>query len=300
MTRRDGQLELVDVAGVDVAAWNPRRRTQRWGGRSLLARPLDNFGDLLGPIVVRELVAQLGLGRAAHGSGERRRLLAVGSILHFARSGDVVWGSGLNAKAPDIADRLDVRGVRGPRTAERVPGVPVTGDPALLLGGLRPELVVPPGRRSGVVVVPNLNELAELRDRTGVVNPRAPLAAVVRRIASSELVVGSSLHGIVVAEALGVPARAVRSIAEPAFKYDDHYLATGRDPVDVVAGSVEEAVERGGAPAPAWDPEALLTTFPADLWGGEVDASRLASIGRRTREAAEGSRHDPRTGVTRG
>lgn len=264
MTRRDGQLELVDVAGVDVAAWNPIRATGRWGTPALRARPIGNFGDLLGPILVRELVTRLGLGRAR----ARRRLLAVGSVLHLARPGDVVWGAGRNAKAGEAAGDLDVRAVRGPRTAEAYPGVVAGGDPALLLAGLRPEFVVPRERRQGVAIVPNLNELAAVRDRRGVVNPRSPLRHVLRRIAGSELVVGSSLHGIVVAEALGVPARAVRSIAEPALKYEDHYLATGRDPAAAIAHSVAEAIERGGAPPPVWDPEPLLAAFPADLWAG--------------------------------
>jgi len=296
MMRRDGQLELFDVAGVDVAAWNPVRRTGRWGRPSALARPVRNFGDLLGPVVVRELVAQLGLGPA----GQRRRLLAIGSVLHFGRPGDVVWGAGRNAKAADEVEGLDVRAVRGPRTAAGHPGVLAGGDPALLLGGLRPELVVPPEHRSGVAIVPNLNELVGMRRHRGVVNPRAPLARVLRRLASSELVVGSSLHGIVVAEALGVPARAVRSAAEPALKYEDHYLATGRDPDEVVATSVEEAIERGGAPAPVWDAMPLLEAFPVDLWRGEADPSALAAIAWRTREAAGDWRSDPRTGVTRG
>lgn len=296
MTRRDGQLELVDVAGVDVAAWNPVRSTGRWGRHALIPRPVRNFGDLLGPVIVRELVAQLGLGEAT----QRRRLLAVGSVLHFGRPGDVVWGAGRNAKAGPPPEGLDVRAVRGPRTADDYPGAVIGGDPALLLGGLRPDLLVAPNRRSGVAVVPNLNELAHVRDRRAVLSPRAPLGRVLRTIARSELVVGSSLHGVIVAEALGVPARAVRAQAEPAFKYEDYYLATGRDPHDVVAGSVEEAIERGGAPPPVWDPLPLLDAFPAELWVGDVDPAGVERIAARTREAAGHSRRDPRTGVTAG
>lgn len=296
MTRRDGQLELVDVAGVDVAAWNPVRGSNRWGRHTLAARPVRNFGDLLGPVIVRELVAQLGLGSAA----ERRRLLAVGSVMHFGRPGDVVWGAGRNVKAGAASPGLEVRAVRGPRTAADYPGAVVGGDPALLLGGLRPDLLVPPRRRAGVIVVPNLNELAAVRDRRGVVSPRAPLDRVVRTIARSSLVIGSSLHGVIVAEALGVPARAVRAVTEPAFKYQDYYLATGRDPDEVVAGSVEEARERGGAAAPLWDPEPLLSAFPTDLWGGATAPGAVELIARRTREAAGHSRRDPRTGVTAG
>lgn len=296
MTRRDGQLELVDVAGVDVAAWNPVRSSGRWGRHALVARAVRNFGDLLGPVIVRELVEQLGLAAAV----ERRRLLAVGSVLHFGRPGDVVWGSGRNVKAGPPSPRLDVRAVRGPRTGADYPRAVVGGDPALLLGGLRPDLVVDPARRSGVTVVPNLNELVHVRDRRGILSPRAPLGHVLRRIARSTLVVGSSLHGVIVAEALGVPARAVRAVTEPGFKYEDYYLATGRDPSEVVAGSVEEARERGGAPAPEWDPHPLVSTFPADLWGGDPDPAAVERIAARTREAAGHSRRDPRTGVTTG
>lgn len=294
MTRRDGQLELVDVAGVDVAAWNPVRSSNRWGRHTLVARPVRNFGDLLGPVIVRELVAQLGLGPAA----QRARLLAVGSVLHFGRPGDVVWGAGRNAKAGPPPVGLDVRSVRGPRTAVDYPEAVIGGDPALLLGGLRPDLRADPARRSGVAIVPNLNELTQVRDRRGVISPRAPLGRVLRRIARSELVVGSSLHGIIVAEALGVPARAVRAVAEPAFKYEDYYLATGRDPDEVVARSVAEALARRGTPPPVWDPAPLLTAFPVELWGGDPDAGALERIAERTREAAGHSRRDPRTGVT--
>jgi pyruvyltransferase len=297
MTRRDGQLELVDVAGVDVAAWNPVRDTGRWGRRALVARPLGNFGDLLGPLIVRELVAQLGLGAAL---APGRRLLAVGSVLHFGRPGDVVWGAGRNAKADPPPAGLDVRAVRGPRTAVDYPDAVVGGDPALLLGGLRPDLLVDPAARSGVAVVPNLNELGQVRDRRGVLSPRAPLARVLRTIARSTLVVGSSLHGVIVAEALGVPARAVRAVAEPALKYEDYYLATGRDPDEVVAASVEEALERGGAPAPEWDPVPLLAAFPTELWAGVPATGAVERIAQRTREAAGHSRRDPRTGVAVG
>jgi pyruvyltransferase len=294
VTRRDGQLELVDVAGIDVAAWNPVRATGRWGRPSVIGRPLDNFGDLLGPVIVRELVRALGLGAALR----RQRLLAVGSILHFARPGDIVWGAGRNPKADSTSEGLQVFAVRGPRTAAGYPGAVVGGDPALLLGGLRPDLLVDPGRRSGVAVVPNLNELVHVRDRRGVVSPRAPLGRVLRALARSSLVVGSSLHGVIVAEALGVPARAVRATEEPAFKYEDYYLATGRDPDEVVAGSVEEAVERGGAAAPVWDPRPLLEAFPTPLWTGSPAPDGVDRIVQRTREAAGRSRHDPRTGVT--
>lgn len=277
-TPRDGQLALASIRGIEVGHWDPRRRTDTWGRPVRRARPVRNFGDLLGPLIVERLARRWSLPIAP----APRRLLTVGSILHFGRIGDVVWGSGLNPKAelPEfVAEGLDLRAVRGPRTRDLLdPAAVVGGDPALLLGALRPDLLVPADRRRGVVIVPNLNELTSVRDRAGVVNPRWPLRRVLRRIAGAELVVGSSLHGVIVAEALGVPARAVSSEAEQPFKYEDHYLATGRDPDSVIAGSLGEAIAMGGAPAPRWDPRPLLEAFPLDLWSEERAAPRSKDI----------------------
>ena len=281
MTRRTGQLALTNVRGVDVAHWDPRRRTSTWGAPRRYARPVRNFGDLLGPLIVRALVRELGLGTRA---GPNARLLAIGSVLHFAEVADVVWGAGVNAKAgTELAElpHIDFRAVRGPRThallAEHGLDAPrVFGDPALLLGAVMPHLVVSDERRRGISVVPNLNELAQLRSRSQVVNPRWPLRRVLHRIAASELVVGSSLHGIIVAESLGVPARAVRTSVEGTVKYEDYYLATGRDPDVVLAETSDEAIARGGAEPPRWDPRPLLTAFPAELWSGVPHLARLA------------------------
>ena len=67
-----------------------------------------------------------------------------------------------------------------------------------------------------------------------------------------ELVVSTSLHGIIFAEAFGVPARWVHDATLPSskegvFKYNDHLLSTGR-PANLYASSMEEAVRMGGMP----------------------------------------------------
>src|SRR5688500_13146478 len=57
----------------------------------------ENFGDYLSLVIVSKLLAKAGLSLmdATH---EQARLLAIGSILHFARTGDHIWGTGLNGK----------------------------------------------------------------------------------------------------------------------------------------------------------------------------------------------------------
>lgn len=260
---------------VDLIHWNPRRPLLRGrAGRFLPFGPrVDNFGDLLGPFVIEEMLRRRGLANSGRSQGSR--LLSVGSIMRLARNGDTVWGSGVNGKTIDQLkiEWLDVRAVRGPRTREilrarGIPVPPVFGDPALLLGVLwsRDEWYSDE-LSAAMCIVPNLNDWKNYDPKDPrVLDPRRPLDECLRRIASSEFVVGSSLHGIVVAEALGIPARLVRSASEPEFKYRDYYEGSGR--VEFApAATVDAAQAMGGAlPPTAWDPEPLMSAFPSDLW----------------------------------
>lgn len=260
---------------VEIVHWNPLRPVFRGRVGKLVPvkRQVGNFGDMLGPMIVERMRERLGLAVAV--GLPDRRLLSVGSILQYARNGDVVWGSGINGKVdPPWAaiDTLDIRAVRGPRTRARLLEhgftVPeVYGDPALLLPELYPELsdwALEP-KRYPVTVVPNLHDVAANAGRPNVVSPRAPVWRVLERIARSELVVGSSLHGIIVAESLGIPARLVAPARENLFKYRDYYESTGRDVVPL-ASTVDAAIAAGGAPGLRWDPAPLREAFPAELW----------------------------------
>ncbi|KQP21184.1 polysaccharide pyruvyl transferase family protein [Pseudorhodoferax sp. Leaf265] len=253
-----------DFSEVEVFSWSP-------------ASGHRNFGDHLARVVVTKMLADRG-----HVIEEAvlrpRRLMAIGSVIHFARTGDVVWGSGVNGKEMDPSahrySQLDVRAVRGPLTREflqaRGINVPeVYGDPALLLPLLFPGRFVPTAQRSHVVV-PNLHDMQILRDQ-GVADLVSPLESwnrCVARILEAELVVASSLHGLIIAEAYGIPARYVRlSDTEKLFKYDDYMRGTGRGGVEA-ASSIAQALEMGGQSAPVFDAQALLDAFPIDLWRG--------------------------------
>ncbi len=264
---------------VDVYSWNPRTTRARWIAADALkaaglARRVDNFGDLLGPVVVTEILDRLGYIDFTAAAGPSR-LLSVGSLLHAARDGDCIWGSGIWGYRRTVwanPASLDIRAVRGPLTGKYLHGlgarVPsVFGDPALLVGQLwdAGELRRDAPLRD-LVVVPHFRELGLLRrGQPAVVSPRAPLADVLSHIASSAFVVGSSLHAIVVAESLGIGARLVRSSAEPEAKYLDYYLGTGRSGYSA-ATSVRGAEALGPEPPPSWSATPLLNAFPIDLW----------------------------------
>jgi pyruvyltransferase len=273
-------------AGPTVFAWNPPKRRGRLSSRLLAHKRLNNFGDLLGPLIVGALLRehQLRPGRPSR----RHRLLSVGSVIHLARPGDTVWGSGINGKMPlraELLQSVDFRAVRGPMTRDALAhhGIEcpaIYGDPGLLVPTLLPELCgAAPLRSKEPLIVPNFNDYPEFEHLPNVLDPCSPVEVCVSRIAHSRLVVGSSLHGLIVAEAFGVAARGIISVAEHEFKYADYYHGTGR-PDFRLAANVEEAVDRGGESPPVWSPQALIDAFPIDLWtaqAGEGSQERRVS-----------------------
>ena len=88
----------------------------------------------------------------------------------------------------------------------------------------------------------------------------------VRAILQSRFVLSGSLHGLIIAEAFGIPARLLRlSDREALFKYQDYYLRTGRQACSPTR-SVAEGLAQGGEPPPLFNAQALLDAFPMDLW----------------------------------
>ena len=91
---------------------------------------------------------------------------------------------------------------------------------------------------------------------------------VINEILASEIVYTSSLHGIILAEAYGVPAVFFRGLPKyKDFKYLDYYFSTGRTGV-LLADSFEEALSFPVPPLPSLLglKENLLKSFPYDIW----------------------------------
>lgn len=91
---------------------------------------------------------------------------------------------------------------------------------------------------------------------------------VIDEIVSSKIVYTSSLHGIILAEAYGIPAVFYRSLPKyKDFKYYDYYYSTGRNDIHI-AESFEEALTMKPLPLPDLTKmrQDLLDSFPYDLW----------------------------------
>lgn len=231
---------------------------------------IKNFGDTLSIILV-EKITDSKIKKA--NVFQHPKVLGIGSILHFARDGDVIWGSGVNGKHLNPKDycfnKLDVRAVRGPLTRSFLQqlGIEVPeiyGDPALLLPYFFPEFKRNPIKK--YIVIPHISEIHFFANKHNVIMPTEPCIEVIKKILESELVISSSLHGIIVAEAFGIPARLLRVTEnEPLFKYTDYYLGTGRKSYQH-ASSIIQALEMGGESPPIIDLDPLIQAFPIELF----------------------------------
>jgi pyruvyltransferase len=239
----------------------------------------ENFGDYLSKIIIEKVAEVLNVDVNTKKINRYKifahshQLLAIGSIMHAAKNSATIWGSGINGKVLNYdlyPTNLDVRMVRGPLTrniliSKGISCPEIYGDPALLLSDFFKAGKVK--KKYEYILIPNKNEVALFESFSNCVSPLEDWKFIVNKILQSKLVISSSLHGVIVAEPYGIPARHFMSYSEPIFKYEDYYRGTGRDNFRF-AQSVNEAIELGGEPSP--DINKLKTlmykSFPKDIW----------------------------------
>ncbi len=248
----------------------------------------ENYGDALMTPLLRTLFDV----DPAYTSLSRAELIGVGSILdvYQRRKRRVsffgrrpwrtlhVWGSGFMFADADAVwpQKLSVHAVRGPLSQRKMalPDIAL-GDPAILL----PLIWQKPAEvRSKVAVVPHfatMNTFAEkytpiLPPDWTTVNLLDDTYKVTMQIASAEMVVSSSLHGLIVADAYGVPSIWIEphgKIKGDGFKFADHFAFVGRHDIkpETFERLLKEPERLKSATAGEILPqarEALLKAFP--------------------------------------
>jgi pyruvyltransferase len=180
-----------------------------------------NFGDELGPAIL----SRLGYDVERVDTIGEADVLACGSLLEHAatdaKPGAIVWGSGLMHGAPVDVSHLDVRAVRGRLTA-RACGLSdvVKCDP----GSLVPELWDRPRRpHIALGVVGHYVDKRAYPWADAQISASADVNEVIEFIGSCRRVASSSLHGLIVATAWGIPAVRLhhRGVAGGDFKWAD-------------------------------------------------------------------------------
>jgi hypothetical protein len=174
-----------------------------------------NIGDLITAPLVGQVLRRNTLWTE---DPSRPHLLAIGSILDRATRQSVVWGTG--AMHPDVGvgdpEPANVLAVRGKLTYEactraglRLNDIPL-GDPGMLIRRLLP--ASRPAIKHDLGIVPHYVDrsgpfVEHLRRQDGVaiLDVQGPPETFMQTMMSCKAIASTSLHGLIFAEALGIP-----------------------------------------------------------------------------------------------
>ncbi|MDR2274196.1 MAG: polysaccharide pyruvyl transferase family protein [Sphingobacterium sp.] len=240
----------------------------------------QNFGDVLSPRLVEELTGistQYKSWQPSHavriksliGKIVRLRfaelrtilwprqqsMIAVGSVIRWGNSRSLVWGSGfMNSDEPFGGGKIYA--VRGKLTSRKLvemgyPSCEVYGDPALLLPLWIPARTV---KKHKLGVIPHWKEVTTFQDKLdgnfNIIDLRTyDVERIVRAICDCEYILSTSLHGLIVAHAYGIPALWIKAgyIDTDGFKFRDYFSS-----VDIPFYEGFEQLEEIFATESAW------------------------------------------------
>ncbi|NMF88376.1 polysaccharide pyruvyl transferase family protein [Aromatoleum petrolei] len=248
-----------------------------------------NFGDYLSPLIV-EMAARKPVEYAPI---DKADMMAIGSIMNREQKAKRfflprrlhVWGSGTDAPERVFSARHHYHAVRGRLTREQIEagaglkGV-AQGDPGLLADRWwagRPK----PAKRFTLGFIPHyVDQAAPIVGHVGalpgvkVIDVYWPVEEVLRAVQECHFIVSSSMHGLIVSDAFGVPNRRIAisrgKISD--YKFADYYSAFGIDepaclsPEDILArvdGEFGALVGACGRPGIEAIKDNLLTVFPS-------------------------------------
>lgn len=240
-----------------------------------------NFGDAASPIVTEMLSGKKALP-LSHNLNVRRlpSYSVVGSVLQFqATSNTEIWGSGFITRERRFTWKpAKIHAVRGPLTRERclTQGVPcpeVYGDPAVILFDTFQS--IPHTSHYKIGIIPHYADAAHpavqrfmQNDNVKFIDVMRPPVEVARDVQQCDIIVSSSLHGLILADALHIPNRWLGvsdNVLKGGFKFQDYFASVARDeftPMDVSELSEARVVKEAHLRHTPFSRERLLERCP--------------------------------------
>ncbi len=184
---------------------------------------------------------------------ETHHHLCTGSILRWAHKNTTVWGSGFISSRDKIHEQPDIRAVRGPLSREKVLKLgfdcpKVYGDPALLY----PRFYKPQTKKKYKFgIIPHYIDqghpwLERYKNSHSVkiINIMDPtINTFVDEINECEVILSSSLHGLICADSYGIPSYWIelsKNVIGGGFKFIDYFKSVNRsdkNPIIIQEGS---------------------------------------------------------------
>jgi hypothetical protein len=198
-------------------------RVYWWNGQ-------NNYGDALTPVLLKHFAGI----EAKHVAPHEAELIVTGSII-----GDmpldwkgIVLGAGKMVASPDALSMADVRALRGPLTGS----APVYADPGLLAALLPHPKVVTTGHTVGVIPHYVDSWLADrwaatysTKGSTLLIDITQHPIDIITQASMCQEIVSSSLHGLILADSLGLPRRwePCSEVLGDGFKFRDYGASVG-------------------------------------------------------------------------
>jgi len=236
----------------------------------------SNFGDKLTPFMIPKLT-----GKKVVYSKELNKdvYVCIGSILHQLiklKFNPIVWGAGIIDPKYRIRPPKEIHAVRGPLTRDllekkhniRCPEV--YGDPAILLPSIYP-CKEPKRYKLGIIphVVDRSNPcLKGVDEDVCVINLADGIPSVISKIVSCEKTICSSLHGLIVSHAYGIPSAWVEfsnKVQGKGFKFRDYLETYGIKKYDAIKVVKKEDMKKVKYVLPEIDSKSLIDSAPFDL-----------------------------------
>jgi hypothetical protein len=192
---------------------------------------VPNYGDILTPYILSRLNIPY-----KYTPKERCDSLFIGSIAKLARPAVNIYGSGFIRKADPVCPTANWHFVRGPLTRQMVIDAggkcpEIYGDVALIL----PRLIPAEEKVFDVGYCPHGVENHLFPNNAHKIRMYHPdVANTTRQITKCKKIISSSLHGIIVAMAYGIPAAYVSmsdKLSGDGMKFVDFYRSVGLEPV---------------------------------------------------------------------
>jgi len=265
-----------------------------------------NFGDSLGPAIIKRIleylywpcsveeIPVLDVGTQNFEHPNNTCLFSVGSVLKHVRWNDHIWGTGSHGDDKNceqsIMGNVTVYATRGPHTASYLLrncniktllsqslssqyGFETMGDPGFLIPFIFPEYKYDSAATpKDYCVIPHYYDKPSRRNipKENKLNVQQSWQSMVENMLQCNYIVSSSLHGIILADAFGIPSARVWHARVGDFKFQDYYATfTGRSWNE--SHSVMEALEsKRHNIIPQKEREAyalcILSTFPLHLF----------------------------------
>jgi pyruvyltransferase len=242
----------------------------------------DNLGDILNPILVNALTGKK-IVQVAAKRYRKPHYFVIGSILSRATKHTTVWGSGfISSDARCIEKPAQVCAVRGPKTrdsllAQGIQCPEVYGDPALLL----PKIFLPKAQKQYKIgVIPHYVDKNQPSLQKILQDPEVKLIDIqdpnpynfIMQMLSCEKIISSSLHGIIIADAYGIPSlwgEFTNKVAGDGFKFLDYFASVKRSdnsPIDLAeVNDFRGIVSKFNRYQVEFDIEKLLEACPFEL-----------------------------------